>query len=86
MACKRCGKCCKNGDFWWDSEHPLMQSLHKALYDRDVKQNEDGECLFLADINGVATCLIEKYLGTEAKPQVCKDYPCKGAKCFNDRA
>ncbi len=76
QSCKRCGKCCHRGDFWWASDHPLLVAIHLAS---DITCHEKGECLMLDSGNG---CMIETYLGRDAKPDVCKEYDCEDK---NDR-
>ena len=70
MNCKRCGKCCHRGDFWYLSEHPLIKRLHLEAR----PQLDDGRCALLNTDN---ECMIEKYLGRDAKPDVCKEYDCE---------
>lgn len=73
MTCKRCAKCCKkNGDFWWSSKHPLIGHFANS----DITNYESGMCRMLEGNE----CLIEKYLGRDAKPEVCKEYECGGSK------
>ena len=84
--CKRCGHCCRNGDFWWDSEHPFIKGLYKAFKDRGGQMKESGKCLMLDfGPDGKAFCAIERFHGKKWKPQACKDYPCKDEKCFNQK-
>ncbi len=73
MSCDRCGKCCNRGDFWYMSEHPLI----KRLWMESKPQSEEGRCVMLNTDN---ECMIEKYLGRDAKPDVCKEYNCKESK------
>ena len=80
MACKRCGQCCKDrGSFWHLSDHPLIKKFNdRRRQGRSIKLNminEAGECLLYDGFD----CLIEKYLGWEAKPEICKQYNCE--KC-----
>ena len=68
--CQRCGKCCYRGDFWQLSEHPMIVEF---AYNKNLKKiNSDGQCLML---NG-KDCMIEKYLGKSAKPDICNEYDC----------
>ncbi len=67
--CKKCGKCCDRGDFWYLSKHPLIV----LFYAKSKPQKEEGKCIMLSISN---ECLIEKYLGRDAKPDVCKEYEC----------
>ncbi len=84
--CKRCGKCCQNGDFWWGSEHPFIQQLYDEFKKRGGLIKESGNCLMLGfDPDGKAYCAIERFHGRKWKPQVCKDYPDKKTKCFNQK-
>ena len=69
--CKRCGRWCNRGDFWYLSEHPLVQKFQFS-----GKRMDTGKCLML---NG-NTCLIEKYLGRDAKPDICKEHDCEDSK------
>lgn len=43
-----------------------------------------GRCTMLAEVNGVQTCLLHKYLGEEAKPEVCREYP-DGELCRREK-
>jgi len=87
--CQRCGKCCsRNGDFWWDSEHPFIKALHNNLTTRGIECADENACLFYAMLEKegkiVKVCMIEEFFGRQWKPQVCKDYPESGDKCFNE--
>ena len=68
--CKQCGKCCHRGDFWQLSKHPILVQIYVL---DEIRIEETGECLFLKDNE----CMIEKYLGRDAKPDVCKEYDCE---------
>ena len=73
MGCKRCGNCCRNiGTIWVNSPHPLIKAIYLVLPDEYF--TDYGDCLMLAQINEVNTCLLHKYLGFEAKPQECRDH------------
>ena len=91
MECRRCGKCCKNGDFWRGSSYPDIKSFATSMglyQDRDEDHIDSGDCLMLKFEGEMAVCLIEKHLGREFKPQVCKDYPVgvtDNNKCKNNR-
>lgn len=67
--CQRCGKCCHRGDFWYLTKHPLIAAIATMQF----KSNDEGPCLMLDGKD----CMIEKYLGKEAKPDVCNEYDCK---------
>ena len=73
--CKRCGKCCHRGDFWQLSEHPKVKSFANEFSIHE----EDGPCLMFRPERGSikSYCLIEKLLGYDAKPNVCKEYNCE---------
>jgi hypothetical protein len=73
MSCDRCGTCCGKFGMWVESPHPLMQRFLVLLNDRAVKA---GCCPFCID----NICWLEKYLGRDAKPEVCRDYLCERAK------
>lgn len=85
--CQRCGLCCNNiGTIWVHSEHPLVKTVAELVFVNDLFADE-GPCLFLAyDSSEQAICLIEKYLGHNAKPEVCQNYPEDGEKCFREKA
>lgn len=86
MTCKRCGNCCKNGDFWWLSNHPFIQYLYKELKKGGWKMKESGDCFMLGfDEDGTAFCALEREHGRKWKPDVCKEYPHKGEKCQNGK-
>lgn len=84
--CQRCGTCCDNiGTIWVHSQHPLIKVVGELVFVNDLFADE-GPCLFLTyDSNNQAACLVEKYLGKGAKPDVCRDYP-DGEKCFREKA
>ncbi|MCK9570165.1 hypothetical protein M0R72_14570 [Candidatus Pacearchaeota archaeon] len=77
--CSRCGLCCQQGTIWVNSQHPLIQRIVKVLYGYGALSDgffrNDGPCDMLVVRDGAATCLIEKYLGFECKPDACQDYP-----------
>lgn len=81
MHCKRCGNCCKDvGRTFWtggnlDEQKPFGE--HEALNNlANNTQGEDGglPCEMLKVFNGQATCLIELFLGYDAKPIYCQDH------------
>lgn len=76
--CKRCGKCCAMGTLWTQSPHPLIARVARAMFSRGA-QGSDGSpsdpCDMLVMDGETAICLIHKYLGADAKPDVCQDYP-----------
>ena len=56
---------------WMGSKHPLII----ALRNRGIGYATDtAECDALAFEDDKAVCLIEKYLGREAKPEVCREH------------
>jgi hypothetical protein len=67
--CKKCGKCCHRGDFWWISPNELIRRFANS----NIDHREEGSCRMLSGNK----CLIEKYLGRDAKPEVCKEYDCE---------
>jgi len=77
LNCQQCGKCCDMGTIWVNSEHPLVRAAGKAVTDF----RDGGSCDMLVYINGKAVCLIHKYFGYDAKPEVCRDYPEEGEQC-----
>jgi Fe-S-cluster containining protein len=82
--CQRCGKCCEHvgRNFWVHTEHPLVEAMIKRLkYDTDI----DEPCDMLVQEDGKAVCLLQKYLGLEGKPDVCRDYPETGDKCKREQ-
>jgi len=66
--CKQCGKCCHRGDFWQYSKHPLIGHFANS----GVTCYDTGMCRMLENNK----CMIEKYLGKDAKPDICKKYDC----------
>ncbi len=85
IICGRCGKCCKDvGTMWTGSTHPIIQELY-ALTPAD-RLSDSGRCgmLVFAAPGGRAVCYIEKHLGREFKPEVCREYPEAGEKCRRD--
>ena len=80
-VCKRCGQCCigVGKSFWTHSGHELVNAMCKRLvgdfYD------DTGRCdMLLIHENGQATCLLQKWLGHNGKPEACRKYPFDGAK------
>ena len=49
------------------------------------ESDEEGDCMMLIEGKNMAGCLIEIFLGKEAKPKVCQDYPEDGERCENDK-
>ena len=78
--CNRCGKCCNRGDFWQYSKHPLIMRLGAMI--PAVNISHENQCLCFEAPN---TCLIEKYLGKEAKPDICNQYDCKTNPDFKQK-
>lgn len=79
IICERCGKCCEMGTIWVNSVHPLIKVAATYLEADDF--DDGGPCDMLIFEKGKAVCLIHKYLGYEAKPEVCREYPEEGEKC-----
>jgi len=84
MDCKRCWNCC-NGvgeNFWrWAYDHnQYPNEILKLLADRTPVDRLDhvGPCDMLvytkSEYGDTAVCLIEKYFGRDAKPEVCRDH------------
>ena len=75
MSCRRCGNCCidfgrtfwKNGNF---ERYPLLQ----ARAGNGDREDNRMPCEMLRFEDGLATCLIEKRYGHQAKPQVCREH------------
>ena len=68
------------GTIWVNSDHPLIGIIQGFIRTEDTR--DGGSCDMLAwDTDGKATCLIHKYLGLGAKPQVCQEYPEEGELC-----
>ena len=82
IICIRCGKCCDMGTIWVNSEHPLIKRV--AAYLKTDDFDDGGLCDMLMLEKGKAVCWIQKYLGYEAKPDVCREYPEAGEKCRKD--
>ncbi len=78
FVCKRCGDCCIDlGTICVNTDHPLIKALVEPwfLYDAITDM---GKCPVLIFENNQAVCLIEKYLGRDAKPVVCQEYEGEG--------
>ena len=90
FVCKRCGNCCIDvGRTFWKSGNckcdckPFgeIDTLNRWALNGD---HEDGElpCEMLDMTDGLATCLIEKKYGYEAKTLACREHEggerCKG--------
>ena len=76
--CQKCGKCCHRGDFWQLSKHPMIVEF---AYNKNLnKINSEGVCLMLDGTD----CMIEKYLGKSAKPEVCNAYDCSKKTGFDN--
>ncbi len=82
MKCKRCGWCCKEVglSFFIHSQHPIIRAMPNL--DWTLIEDGVGPCAMLTWEKGKATCLLQKYLGYAAKPDVCRDYPDGDEKCF----
>lgn len=83
--CKRCGTCCRGlgKSFWVHSDHPLIKAMTERV--GDDFYDDTGACDMLTiSESGRATCLLQKWLGREAKPAACRDYPFDGEKCFGE--
>lgn len=76
MACKQCGKCCEHlGPGWFRlSDHPLIKAFTDILFCKggDEFPDEGGCGMYDEETH---ECLIHKYLGFDAKPEVCREYP-----------
>jgi hypothetical protein len=61
------------------SHHPLIDVVANLLFLLETKDNclpDEGGCAMLnRDDDGIATCLIWKYLGVAALPEVCREFP-----------
>jgi hypothetical protein len=79
FTCRRCGTCCSDvgSGFWRRSDHELV----RAIAATDQPTDDGRRCQMLRMRNGRAECLLQKYLGREAKPQACYDYPFDGDSC-----
>ena len=74
MACKRCGKCCKE-DVWLGSD--LTWDEKQMLISERAKLPEASGCRMLYYKDDVAVCLIHELLGSNKKETVCQQYKCK---------
>ena len=86
-VCRRCGACCSDlgGSFWTHSEHELTEAMAKYL--PDDLYRDSGPCdMLIMHENGRATCLLQKWLGHNAKPAACREYPFDGEPCFSEAA
>jgi len=86
FECKRCGLCCLTvgRTFWKNGDYKKIPELSKLAHNGDY---EDGglPCEMLSFEKGLAICLIEKKYGRKAKPDVCREYPEDGKKCFRQK-
>lgn len=64
------------------SEHPLIKVVAELIFliEREPLPDDGlgpmGSCIMLSyDDEGIATCLIWKYLGEDALPEVCRKFP-----------
>ena len=80
FACKRCGNCCEQlGPGWFRlSDHPLIKAFAEVLFlcEREPLPDEGGCAMLIYEDGGCgkAVCLIHKYLGWRAKPEVCRQF------------
>lgn len=82
-TCKQCGKCCEHlGPGWFrQSNHPLIKRVAGLLSILEGAAGQylpDGPeelgCCAMYDTE-THECLIHKYLGFDAKPEICQAYP-----------
>ncbi len=72
--CRRCGNCCDCGTIWVNSEHPLIVAVREFVF-LSGATCDAGQCEMLAfEDDGKTTCMIEKFLGREWKPETCKEH------------
>lgn len=84
-VCKRCGQCCMGigKSFWTHSEHELINAT-KARLESDF-YDDTGTCdMLIVHESGRAVCLLQKWLGHNAKPEACRKYPFEGSPCFGE--
>ncbi len=67
------------GTIWSNSEHPLFKVAATFLRTEDF--DDGGPCDMLTFEGKKAVCLIHKYLGYKAKPEVCREYPEERETC-----
>lgn len=84
--CEKCAECCKKYPFVEVSKKEihlleLLSGLHcdifaypigKVVEDYFLQFQENGDCFFLNEINGIYACGVY-----EARPGICKNYPSK---------
>ncbi len=84
--CKRCGLCCQTVGslFFLKSYHPLIRVITVKM--SSIKNEPNTPCCMLSeDEEGLVVCLLEKYLGYDAKGFICKMYPKIGEQCANEK-
>lgn len=79
VECLRCGLCCQelvSEDFWLKGTDYTNEQKAFLLEERKKYPKSEKGCKFLVfEKNGLASCLIHKRFGYEAKSYNCKIYP-----------
>lgn len=94
-VCKRCGRCCiDNGTIWVHSKNPVIVAIVKAIVERTDNGffRDGGPCdMLVIEKSGRAVCLLQKWIGHDAKPDSCQAYPIfddgeEDNRCHRERA
>ncbi len=78
MKCKQCGECCKDigQSAFLHADHSLIDAV-AAMSGIEATYKDTGPCAMLyREEGGYYVCLIEKFLGRAAKPEMCRDFTC----------
>jgi hypothetical protein len=68
MTCTCCGACCQTRHMWLLSSDPMIRAIAGSM----TPSPQEGSCdMYDGD------CMLEKYLGREAKPEICRNYLCE---------
>ena len=80
--------------FWTHSDHDLVSAMTKSLLQmangesqietrQTISDMQDATCdMLIVHESGRAVCLLQKWLGYNAKPEACRKYPFDGSPCF----
>lgn len=84
FECLRCGRCCQElvGKKMWVGGRLNWEQKQQLLKERKKYPPNDKGCEMLYfEPDGLATCLVYKMFGSEARDQNCIDYP--KIECLN---
>ena len=92
--CHRCGVCCmRTGSAFWTrtlqdgSELVPAQILtyieSKARRYKKVHHSNDQPCdMLMPGADGKWICVLHRFYGKQAKPQICREYPVNKKRCI----